>query len=513
VRDHTKVTKSVCPECLRVIPAELDEEEGRLVIRKTCPEHGEFKDVYWSDYQLYTKFMHYERPGPHLENPRTEERYGCPYDCGLCPNHETPTVLANIDITNRCNLRCPICFANAAESGFVLEPTLEEIRQMMVNLRSNRPFPCPAVQFSGGEPTVRDDLLDIIRMAREVGFPQVQLATNGVILANDPSFASRLKEAGLSTVYLQFDGVKERPYLIARGYNALPQKIRAVENCEKAHLGVVLVPTLVKGVNDDQLGGMIDFALEHITVVRALNIQPESFCGRTNLQDLAKQRITIPEVLDRIEEQTGGRVTKEDFYPVPFVAPISEFVSAWSQRHQVEFTCHPACGAATYVFFSHGEAIPVTRFIDVEGFFNYLLDLSDKLKKNPGRLTRSRVLLGIARSFNKFVDEKKKPPELKIRSLMLSILGTGTYSALGAFHSKTVMIGLMHFMDGYNFDLERVSKCAIHYAIPDGRIIPFCSYNTIHRANVEKDLGIPLDVWKARSRSAAPASRDEAVVR
>lgn len=468
------------------------------MIRKACPDHGEFQDIYWSSHDLYTKFMRYERSGPRLENPRTETKRGCPYDCGLCPSHETPTVLANIDITNRCNLRCPICFANAAESGYVLEPSIGEIRQMLLNLRSNRPFPCPSVQFSGGEPTVREDFAEIVAMAKEVGFPQVQVATNGIMLAKDPGYAARLKAAGLSTVYLQFDGVNERPYLIARGYNALPQKIQAVENCEKAHLGIVLVPTLVKNVNDDQLGGMIDFGVNHIGVVRALNIQPESFTGRTDLQNLAAQRITIPDVLRRIEEQTGGEIGVGDFYPVPFVAPVSEFISAWSQRHQVEFTCHPACGAATYIFATEGKKIPITRFVDVEGFLGYLADLSTKLREHPGRLTKSRVLLNIARSFGKFVDDEKKPPGLKVRSLMLSVLGSGTYSSLGEFHSKTMMIGVMHFMDPFNFDLERVRKCAIHYATPDGRIIPFCTYNSIHRVQVESKLGVPMEEWNAR---------------
>jgi uncharacterized radical SAM superfamily Fe-S cluster-containing enzyme len=258
----------------------------------------------------------------------------------------------------------------------------------------------------------------------------------------------------------------------------------------------VLVPTLVRNVNDDQLGGMINFAVKHINVIRALNIQPESFCGRTDLEDLQSQRITIPDVLNKIEEQTDGQIGVKDFYPVPFVAPISEFVTAWSETYQVEFTCHPACGAATYIFISDDKLIPITRFVDVEGFFEYLKEMIDELRKNPSRITKSKIFLRLAKNFGKFVDDEKKPLELKIRSLMTSVLGSGTYSALGDFHSKTLMIGIMHFMDPYNMDLQRVSKCAIHYATPDGRIIPFCSYNTIHREEVEKDLGIPVEQWE-----------------
>jgi uncharacterized radical SAM superfamily Fe-S cluster-containing enzyme len=266
----------------------------------------------------------------------------------------------------------------------------------------------------------------------------------------------------------------------------------------------------VRNVNDDQLGGMIDFAIKHIGVIRALNIQPESFCGRTDLEDLSSQRITIPDALKRIEEQTDGDIAVEDFYPVPFVAPMSSFISAWSQKFQVEFTCHPACGAATYIFISGDRRIPITQFVDVEAFFNYISKVTAELEEHPGRITKSKVILKMARNFGRFVDDEKKPAELKLRSLMMSILGSGTYSALGDFHSKTLMIGIMHFMDPYNFDQQRVSKCAIHYATPDGRIIPFCSYNTIHRESVEAGLGVPIEEWTAREEGRPVEQAPEA---
>jgi hypothetical protein len=158
IKMKIKDTESLCPECLKKIPAEIYEEQGKVYIKKTCPEHGEWKDLYWGDYEQYKRAQRYEAPGEKLSNPRTEKVNGCPYDCGICPEHKSPTVLAIIDVTNRCNLRCPICFAHAGAAGYLYEPSKEEIRKIMENLRANRPVPPPALQFSGGEPTVREDL-------------------------------------------------------------------------------------------------------------------------------------------------------------------------------------------------------------------------------------------------------------------------------------------------------------------------------------------------------------------
>ena len=151
-------TKSLCPICLKVIKATIYDENNKVYITKTCPEHGEYTDLYWGDYEQYKRAQRYEAPGEKLSNPRTEKVNGCPYDCGICPEHKSHTVLAIIDVTNRCNLRCPICFAHAGAAGYLYEPSKEEIRKTMENLRANRPVPPPALQFSGGEPTVREDL-------------------------------------------------------------------------------------------------------------------------------------------------------------------------------------------------------------------------------------------------------------------------------------------------------------------------------------------------------------------
>jgi len=189
-----------------VIDATVYEENGQIRLKKTCPEHGTFSDIYWSDAALYKKFARFQHDETGVDNPMTEMDKGCPYDCGLCPEHKTTTVLALIDITNRCNQKCPVCFANAAATGYVHEPSIEQIREMMQLLTREKPVRNWAIQFSGGEPTVRDDLPAIIRMARDLGFIQIQIATNGIRLAKSVEYCRELVEAGLHTVYLQFDG-------------------------------------------------------------------------------------------------------------------------------------------------------------------------------------------------------------------------------------------------------------------------------------------------------------------
>ncbi|MCD6455902.1 MAG: radical SAM protein [Methanophagales archaeon] len=483
-------TKSLCPECLEVIDAEVYESEsGEILIKKKCEKHGEFDDVYWSDASLYHKFAKWRYEGK-AGITLTKTDKGCPFDCGLCPEHKSSTMLALIDLTNRCNMRCPACFANAAAAGYLYEPTMEQLREMMIMLRSETP-PCPAVQFAGGEPTIREGFVEIVKMARELGFAHIQVATNGIALAKSEEFCNRLKEAGLHTVYLQFDGVTEEPYKKLRGIPALKTKLKAIESCRRGGLNsVVLVPTLMKGVNDDQMGDLVRFAADNLDVVKGVNVQPIAFEGRIDESERKKGRITIPDFMKLLDEQTNGEIPKESFYPVPFVVPVSYFVEAWKGVPQLEFTVHPHCGAATYVFVENGKFIPITEFIDVEGFMEFLLDAAEEINKS--RFGKIKAITGLASALRKFIDKDKAPKGIESLTLLEGVLGVGNREALAAFHRKTLFIGAMHFQDAYNFDLERVKRCGIHYATPDHRIIPFCSYNAIHRPSVEKAFSVPL---------------------
>ncbi|MHC1584670.1 MAG: tetraether lipid synthase Tes [Candidatus Syntropharchaeia archaeon] len=482
------ITESLCPECLRVIKAEVFEHDGKILIKKRCEDHGEFEDIYWSDASLYEKFKKFSYDGDGVENPNTKKEKGCPYDCGLCPRHKTTTILANLDLTNRCNQRCPICFANAAASGYVYEPSIKEIRRMMEILRSEQPVPCPAIQFAGGEPTVRDDFVEIVRMARELGFSQIQVATNGLELARSIDFCIKLRNAGLNTIYLQFDGLREETYKKLRGYNAFPKKLKAIENCRESGLwSVTLVPTLTKGVNDEEVGDMVRFAAENRDVIRGLNVQPISFAGRIDKEELKEMRITIPDFLSLLEEQTGGEICREDFYPVPFVIPISKFVEGWKKERQIEFSVHPHCGAGTYVFIEDEKFIPITRFIDVEGLMEFLKEITPLFQSKLGKI---EVIGKIVRAIPRYIDKKYSPKDVDVGKLLVDILKKGSREATAKFHYNVLFIGAMHFQDAYNFDLQRLERCGIHYVIPDGRIIPFCSYNTLYREKIEKEFAI-----------------------
>ena len=486
-----KETKSICPECLQVLEATIFEEDNKVYIKKRCPEHGEFKDMYWSDAEQYQRAEKFRYDGEGLRNPRTKTEKDCPLDCGICPQHKSHTGLAIIDVTNRCNLKCPVCFANAATAGYVYEPSKDQIIAMLQNLRRNDPVPATALQFSGGEPTIRDDLYELIKAAKELGFRHVEVNTNGIRLAHSVEYCRGLLEAGMSTLYLQFDGLTPEVYKFTRGRDLLETKMKAIENCREAGLeSAVLVVTLIKGVNDHQLGDIIRFAVENSDVIRCVNVQPVSLCGRLPEQEREKMRITIPDFMKAVEEQTDGKIKASDFYPVPTVVPISKAVGALKDKRYVEFTAHPHCGMATYIFIEDEEMVPITRYGNVERFIESMKKVCEEAAK--GHKARARMqLLGAVRHMKFSL----------LRKYLWPILKTGSYESLGDLHRKMLLISSMHFMDPYNFDLERVQRCVIHYAVPDGRIIPFCTMNSIHRAKIEQELSIPLDEWRREHKA------------
>lgn len=494
-----KSTKSLCPECGKPLDAEVFDEDGKVFIKKTCDEHGEFVNTYWSDDKLYNSVEKYIPTITGVDNPCVDDIGPCPSNCGLCSKHETSTVLGLIDVTNRCNLRCPVCFANAAAAGYLYEPTQDEIRQMLRNLRNLKPHPCPAIQYAGGEPTVRKDIVELVKMAKEEGFTHVQIATNGIRLAKRENLAKELKEAGLNTVYLAFDGVTPEPYINNRGRDLLPDKLQAIENCRKVGLGVVLVPTLVKGINDHQVGEIIKFAFDHNENIYGVNFQPVSFAGRTPADHVEEQRITIPDFVKIIEDETDGQVPTSAFRPPSSVEPIAEFISLLDGEDSAKVTlnCHEHCGIATYVFREKTEGdgkdklIPITDFIDVDDLFDKLKEYNEKLKRGKFG-SRKRVLAGLTGNLPKLVHTSRTPKDLDIVKILLNVFAKGDYNALGDFSKDAMLISCMHFMDPFNFDEDRVKKCVIHYATPDGRIIPFCTFNSMYRPDVEQDFARPL---------------------
>ena len=227
------------------------------------------------------------------------------------------------------------------------------------------------------------------------------------------------------------------------------------------------------------------------------NFQPVSFAGRIDDDERKKQRFTIPDLAHCLEEQTGGAIKKEDFYPVPSMASLFDLASAMDGTGRVSFTTHPCCGVATYIFVHKDEIVPINRFVDVDAFLHQAAKIAEKIKKS-----KMAKVSGIVRSLRllKYIDEKEMPEGLRIKDIIREVILNRDQASLSGFHWKSLYIGAMHFQDSYNYDIERVKRCAIHYATPDGRIIPFCAYNAgpTYRVEVEKRFSVPLEEWRAR---------------
>jgi len=484
-------TKSVCPVCVKVLNTKIYEEGGVVYMEKVCPEHGKFRDVYWSDYELYKWAEKYYGEGTPIRNPQKKFENSCFFNCGLCTNHKSHTVLAIIDVTSRCNLRCPECFASSGGKEPVYEPTKEQIRGMLKRIRSNDPPP-RGLQFSGGEPTLRDDLPDIIRMAKEEDFDHVEVNTNGIRIADDVDYFRSLVEAGASTFYLQFDSLRPEAIKILRGADLLEKKLRVIENARKIGLeSIVLVVTLAKSVNDGDLGDIINFAVKNSDVIRCVNVQPISFAGRGAEMDPLKYRITIPDFMKLVEKQTNGAVkSPDDWRPVPWPIPIAKAVGAMKGKVYPEFSTAPWCGVATFLLPDDGGYKPITRVVDVDGFAGAMSKAYEDFR--GGKKLRGKLrMAGSLRYFKLGL----------VKDLAWGVVTSGSYDELGKLMRRVVMVGAMHFMDVYNFDLYRVERCVIHYATPDPEhpVVPFCSMNSYWRPIIEKKYKIPHEEWLKRS--------------
>lgn len=512
-----KKTKSICPECGKILEATVLEKDGKVFMDKTCPVHGHFSDLYWSDVGMYLKAEKYAHDGIGLRNPMDKNLPEGENVHVFVDNERVNmlscTALANIDLTNRCNMNCPICFANANQAGYVYEPDFDTVCKMLDTLRAEEPIKCTAVQFSGGEPTIYPRFVDVIRAAKERKFAQVQIATNGLVFAKNYDKLKEASQAGLNSIYLSFDGVSDDIYLQARDRRMFKVKLDVIANCRKlkAETGkcpsIVLVPTIVKGLNDHQIGDIAKFALEYSDVVRGVNFQPVAFTGRITREELEKGRFTLTDLAKSFSEQTGY-TTVDDWYPVPVVAPVSSFASILLGHNKVTFTTHPHCGVATYIFMDEkGNSVPFPKFIKVEEFSSGLTAICDKANKSAFKKLYALKLLKL---LNNCVIEKELPGGMKKRqfiSMIKGIMSSDSKKTLAAFSWKMMFFGGMHFQDSYNYDVERVRRCAIHYVTPDCQVIPFCAYNggPEYRAAIEKKFSVPLAEWKAKNKEEAKA--------
>lgn len=510
-----KKTRSICPECGKILEATLFEKDGKVYMEKECQEHGKFHDLYWSDVETYLKVEEYAYDGIGLMNPMDPNLKENENVHIIIDNQRvdmlTCTALAMIDLTNRCNMNCPICFANANQQGYVYEPDLDTLDKMLDALRAEEPIKCTAVQFSGGEPTIYPHFVEIIKSAKEKGFSQVMAATNGIEFAKRYDFFKAASQAGMNTVYLSFDGVTDDVYLQARDRKMFNVKLQVIANCRKLkeEIGkcpsIVLVPTLVKGVNDHQIGDIARFAFENADVVRGVNFQPVAFTGRITREEVSKGRFTLADLVTLFGEQTGF-TTKDDWYPVPIIAPISNFASILLKENKVAFTTHPHCGLGTYMFSDDkGNVTPIPRFIDVDMFSKGLEEIGIKAEK---AMFKKIHIIKLIRLLNKSVIEERLPEGVNKRqfvSLIKDIMSKNTKSNVAAFSWKMMYFGGMHFLDSYNYDVERVKRCGVHYITPDCQVIPFCAYNggPEYREGVEKRFSTPIDEWKQRNKEEA----------
>ncbi len=489
-------TGSVCPECNAIIGADIFERDGKVWISKVCKEHGECEELYWGSAEMYRKAERFAQDGNGIDNPNVDkENPVCPKDCGLCNMHKSHTALANLVLTNRCDLSCWYCFFFAKRLGYVYEPTMQELEDMVKTLVDEKPIPCNAIQLTGGEPTLREDLVDTIRMCKRYGVDHVQLNTNGIRISHDLELLKRVREAGVNTLYLSFDGVS--PKTNPKNHWEIPG---VLENCRKAgKVGVVLVPTLINSINDHEIGDMLKFGFRNIDVVRGVNFQPVSLVGRLTKAERKKLRITIPDAIQKIEEQTDGQVSKDDFYPVPTPHAISRFVEAMTKKPQYDLTSHFACGMATYIFKDGDRMIPLPRFVDVEGLMEYLNEKSDQLESGKSKLLVGAKLLYSIRSF---IEKDKAPKGFSLAKILYNVLMKHDYNALGELQYRSLLVGMMHFQDKFNYDIERVKRCCIHYAMTDGRIIPFCAFNVIpewYRDKNQKEQGVSFEEWEKKT--------------
>lgn len=426
-------TTSVCPICLKVIEAWKVAEDDGIYMKKNCPLHGDFQVLIWQG--SVTSYLDWARKKPEaVAHPSIHEvDQGCPYDCGLCPEHRQEICCVLLEVTNRCNLHCPVCFASAGGEKRGEDPSLAEIGKWYDQLLAQGgPF---NIQLSGGEPTMRDDLGDIIALGRAKGFTFFQLNTNGLRLATDPSYAQALREAGLNCVFLQFDGLREGPYEVLRGRPLLQEKLQAIMHCEQAGLGVVLVPTLALGVNMDQLGEIIQFALDHLPHIRGVHFQPLSYFGRCDIKP--EERLTLPGVLSAIEHQSQGKIKAEDF----------------------------AGGGAENAYCSfHGNFMRLAKG-----------EIKAVKSQDQGCCQAS------SKQSQEFVAKRWSGITIEPACSCGEALSGCETQSLDVFLEKiqreTLAISGMLFQDAWNLDLDRLKQCYIGEVAPDGRIIPFCAYN------------------------------------
>jgi uncharacterized radical SAM superfamily Fe-S cluster-containing enzyme len=444
-------TKSICPVCKAVVDAEVNIRDNRVLLRKRCPEHGRFEALVYSDAELYMRQLRFNKPGTLPLEFQTEVAAGCPLDCGMCPEHKQHSCLGIIEVNTSCNLDCPICFADSGHQPDGYSLTQEQVAFMLDAFVAAEGSP-EVVQFSGGEPTIHPEIVDFVAMAQERGIARVMINTNGVRLAKDRRFVAELA-ALKPDIYLQFDGFELQTHIAIRGLDLRELKRRALDACAEAGLVVTLVAAVERRVNEHELGEIVRFGVAH-PAVRAVAFQPVTHSGR-HLEFDPLERLTNADVMRLICKQIPEWFVLDDFVPVP--------------------CCFPTCRSMSYMLVDGEGVIPFTRLLAVEDYLDYV---ANRIAPDPA------VRHALEKMFS-----SSATPGAERALLACEACGIDLPDALKEIDKHFFMLVVQDFQDAYTLNVRQLMKCCVAEITPDGRLIPFCAYNSVgYREQVRAQL-------------------------
>jgi uncharacterized radical SAM superfamily Fe-S cluster-containing enzyme len=448
-------TRSICPHCRTVLDAELHERDGRVFLRRECPDHGAIEALAYGDAERWRAVQRFDRPGASPLLRQTAAELGCPSDCGICPEHAQHTCLGVIEVNTACNLDCPVCFAESGTGhqadGYSL--SLEQVEAMLDAFVAAEGRP-EAVQLSGGEPSIHPQILDMLAAAKARGISLVMLNTNGIRLARDPRFAPALADLGVH-VYLQFDGFDDATHLAIRGRRLQEIKQAALDRCAAAGVGVSLAAAVERGINEHELGAIVRFGVEH-PAVNGVFFQPVTHTGRHPAFD-PLDRLTNVEVIRGVCEQLPEWFREDDFVAVP--------------------CCSPTCRSATYALYDGEDLVPLPRLVDVDRYLGFVTN------RAVPDLEVGAALEGL------FSAAAAGGTERTAGRLECVACGVGLPPELQAIAARGFMVVAQDFQDAWTLDVGKLRKCCVAEIVPDGRLIPFCAYNSVgYREQVRGQL-------------------------
>lgn len=494
-----ELTKSVDEKSLekdgtpKTINAAYVEKNGFVFLAK---ENGTIERIGTIEY--WNKIMKYKPAEYHVAKINTNIKHEKDLmSCGLCSQHKNTTALLNIVATNRCDLRCWYCFFYEEKAGFVFEPSIEEIKEGLKIAKEFNGY-LPPIQITGGEPTLRNDLHEIIRMARQLGSPHVQVNTNSISIGiryyENPEKALEIirkwVEAGIKTIYTSFDGLHPTKNSNLKNHYEIPF---ALEAYTKGGIkSIVLVPTISQ-LNLNEAPAIVKFAMHNGNRgIRGVNFQPISLVGFIKKGDREKLRVVQSDIVEKLKKEFGFGM--EAWYPVPSVASLADVIG---KEPHVHFYNNEKCGIATYAYvdMEKNKLIPITDFVDVDRFLNDISQMQGSLLKKTVfgmKLITTAIKYGsirkaLAKKLKEYILIDELPSGERLSEILDEIIEKGNYAALGKFHHRFLFLGMMHFQDYYNYDIKRVQRCSIHY-LAGNKLIPFCTYNVFPNIHRDKFL-------------------------